>query len=400
MAIDDPSLFTGGVPHEELDRMRAGCPVKHEAGAGDEARGYWSVTAHELIAAASRDTQTYSSYEAGIFLNPDQVVPLDLTRNLLLYKDPPDHTKFRKILQTAFVPKTVAAMEGWIRELVTELIDGVIERGSCDFVAEISTPMPLRVLARLMGLPDADVGRLLAWTREIEEAQQADEGSAALPTFMDMAGYLHEQIALQAEAGADTLVTRLRSAEVDGERLNDDEILVFFGLLVFAGNDTTRNTASSGMLALLENPDQWRVLLDDLGAAERAVEEILRFTSVVNYFCRTTTAEAELGGETIPAGEKVMLWYTAGSRDPSICPEPHRFDVSRGEQRHMAFGGGGRHFCLGAGLARLQLRILFGELSARMPEVRLAGDPERLDSSWANCLTSLPIEFAPGERRA
>lgn len=173
---------------------------------------------------------------------------------------------------------------------------------------------------------------------------------------------------------------------------------MFFGLLVFAGNDTTRNTASSGMLELLRHPVQWQLLCERPDAIADAVEEILRWTSVVNYFCRTATRDTKLGGQRIAAGDKVMLWYTSASRDAAATDEPDRFDVTRSKIDHQAFGGGGRHFCLGAGLARLELRVLFEELTRRMPSIEIAGEPVRLSSAWANSLTSLPVTFEPGER--
>lgn len=211
-----------------------------------------------------------------------------------------------------------------------------------------------------------------------------------------MAGYLQQQVQAQIEAGGDSLVTRMRAGEVDGEQLTDDEILVFFGLLVFAGNDTTRNTASGGALALLSHREQWQMLCDDPELIPQAVEEILRFTSVVNYFARTATKDTEVRGETIPAGAKVVLWYASSSREEQVTDDPQRFDITRSEPVHDAFGGGGRHFCLGHALARLELRILFEELTRRMPDLRIAGPAQRLSSSWANSLTSLPVEFSPG----
>ena len=388
----DAGLFADGPPHELFKQMRDECPVRRDP------RGFFSVTRDEDVAAVSRDFETFSNYEAGIFLNPDQVIPLDLTRNLLLFKDPPDHTKYRQILQTAFVPHSVRKLEPQVRALITRTIDAVIEAGECDFVKDIAVPVPLGVLAELMGLPEDDVPKLKRWTDEIEEGQISTESAAALPTFGEMSVYLMEQIQLQAEAGGDTLVTKLRAAEVDGNSLNDTEILVFFGLLVFAGNDTTRNTASGGMLALLDHPDQWQMLCDRPELIPTAVEEILRYTSVVNYFARTATRDTELNGEPIAKGEKVLIWYTSASRDDAVRDDPDRFDITRQDINHRAFGGGGRHFCLGAGLARLELKVLFEELARRMPDVKQAGPVERLHSSWANSLTSLPIKFTPGER--
>ncbi len=260
-------------------------------------------------------------------------------------------------------------------------------------------PIPLRVLSRLMGLPDSDVPQLENWVEQIERAQQSDTPDEGQKVLGEMTPYLLGKIAEQREAGSGSLVMTLVAAEVDGESLNELEILVFFALLVFAGNDTTRNTMSGGMLALLEHPDQLELLRAEPERIPGAVEEILRWTSVVNYFCRTAKEDTEVSGCPVHAGEKVMLWYPGGSRDPAVNDDPHRFDVTRAEPKHMAFGGGGRHFCLGAGLARLELRVAFEEILGRWGDIRLAGEPERLRSNWANALTRLPIEFTHHQYR-
>jgi len=395
----DPAWFADGPPHELFARMRAETPVRwNELPDGS---GFWSLTRHADIAAVSRDYTSFSSWRQGIFLNPDQVVPLDLTRNLLLYKDPPEHTKYRAILQTAFTPHTVAKLEDAVRRRITRVVDAVIERGECDFAREIAVPVPLGVLSELMGCPDEDIPRLLSWTDRIEQAQRSPEPAAATEVFVEMAGYLHEQIARQAAAGdGESLVMRLREAKVDGEQLDDNEILVFFGLLVFAGNDTTRNTAAAGMSTLLEHRDQLEELVADPALIPAAVEEILRWTSVVQWFARTAKADTQIGGQAIAEGERVVMWYSSGSRDEDVFDRPGSFDIHRPRPDHDAFGGGGRHFCLGAGLARLELRVLFEELTRRMPDIAAAGPPARLVSNWANMTTSLPVRFTPGERLA
>lgn len=392
----DADRFAAGPPHELLDELRAGGPA--ESGHGPTGTRLISVCRHADIAAISKDPGTWSSYEGGIFPHPDQVNTLDVNRNLLLYMDPPQHTKYRRILQTAFVPHSVNKLEPIVRGIVTEVLDAATAGGSCDFAAEVAVPIPLRVLAELMGLPAADLPQLEAWVEGIERAQQSDTPDEGMVVLGEMTPYLQEQIARQREAGADSLVTTLVAAEVDGESLTEIEILVFFALLIFAGNDTTRNTMSGGMLALLEHPDQLELLRVEPERIGAAVEEILRWTSVVNYFCRTATDDTAVAGCPVAAGEKVMLWYPAGSRDPGLNDDPHTFDVTRAEPKHMAFGGGGRHFCLGAGLARLELRVAFEEVLARWGEIRLVGEPQRLHSNWANALTSLPIQFEPKER--
>jgi len=394
----DPAWFTDGPPHELFARMRAEAPVRWNP--LPDGSGFWSLTRHADISAVSRDFETFSSWKAGVFLHPDQVLPLDVTRNLLLYKDPPEHTKYRKILQGALTPHAVAKLEGFVRAEVTRTIDEIIEAGACDVVSDIAVPLPLRVLARLIGVPEQDVGLLYAWTQGLEDGARSAEPAAAVQTLADMGAYLHEQIQLQIERGdEDSLVMTLRNAEVDGHRLDDTEILVFFGLLVFGGNDTTRNTTSSGMLALLEHPEQLSALQADPSLIPSAVEEILRWTSVVNWFARTATRDTEIAGQPIAEGEKVVMWYSSASRDEAVFDQPQRFDISRDSREHKAFGGGGRHFCLGAGLARLELATLFEEITRRMHAPRISGPVQRVVFPWNNSLTSLPITFTPGLRR-
>ncbi len=397
--IFDLRWHEDGPPHELLARMRAEAPVRRNPlPSGGEC---WVVTRHAEVAEISKNPEIFSSYRGGIHLHPDQVAELDLLRNVLLYKDPPEHTKYRKILQTAFTPNTVAKFEDEIRAHVRRTIDAVIESGRCDFVDDIAIPIPLGVLTELMGVPPDDVPQFMRWTDEIEAAQRAAEPDAAVETFGEMAAYLHGQIERQTLEGNDeSLVIRLRHAEVDGTQLNDNEILLFFGLLAFAGNDTTRNTTASGMLALLQRPEVWKELVDDPQLIEGAVEELLRFTSVVQWFSRVTKSHTELCGVPIPEGERVVMWYTSASRDGQVFDDPDVLDIHRSKPDHKAFGGGGRHFCLGAGLARLELKVTFEEIARRMRDMRLAGEIERLPSSWANGLTKMPVEFTPGVKEA
>jgi cholest-4-en-3-one 26-monooxygenase len=397
--LTDPSWHAHGPPHSLFARLRAEDPVHRNP--LPDGTFCWSVTRHADVSAISRDPATFSSFRAGIFLQPDQVVPLALTRNLLLYKDPPEHTKHRVILQKAFTPHTVARLEDAVRARVTRAIDAVIERGKSDFVEDVAIPVPLSVLAELMGVPDEDTVKFAEWTEEIEHASRVPEPAAASEVFVEMAAYLHQQIERQtAEGVEDSLVMRLRAAEVDGNKLDDDEILVFFGLLAFAGNDTTRNTTATGMLALLEHPQLYAELVADPSLVPSAVEEILRYTTVVQYFNRTATSVAEVGGQRIAVGDRVLLWYASASRDEEVFANPQTFDIRRVKPEHKAFGGGGRHFCLGAGLARLELRVVFEEVTRRMPDLRLAGEVERLPSSWAHGLTRMPVTFSPASPRS
>ncbi len=397
--LTDPKWHLDGPPQDLFARMREEAPVRWNP--LPDGSGAWSLTRRRDIAAVSRDPETFSSHAGGIFLHPDQVMPLDLLRNVLLYKDPPEHTKYRLILQKAFTPHAVSALEDAVRRRVTRTIDRVIERGRCDFVDDIAVPIPLGVLTELMGVPERDIAKFRSWTDDIEAAQRATTPSAATDVFVEMSAYLHAQIERQVQEGTDdSLVMRLRNAEVDGERLTDAEILVFFGLLAFAGNDTTRNTTATGMHTLLQHPGQLAAVRDDPGLIRGAVEEILRVTTVVKYFVRTTTVDTEIAGQAVAEGERVIMWYASASRDAEANGDPERFDVRRETVDHAAFGGGGRHFCLGAGLARLELRVTFEEVLRRMGDVCVEGPPEWLPSAWVNGLLSLPVTFTASPRAA
>ncbi|MEA2169191.1 MAG: hypothetical protein QOF76_2491 [Solirubrobacteraceae bacterium] len=400
-AVDlfDPSIHEDGPPHELFAQLRKESPVlKHAVTVYEQDYEVWSVTRHEDIKAISRDTDTWSSFKDGIFIQANQVLPLDVTRNLLLYKDPPEHTKFRGILKKVFTPRVVANLEDQIRARVTKVLDEVIEAGECDFVDDVAVPIPLGVLTELMGVPDEDIPKFRDWTSQIEEAQRSIQENQALETLGDMAGYLYEHT--ESHKDVEGLVKMMREAEVDGEKMKDEEILVFFALLSFAGNDTTRNTTALGLKALLEHPEELQALRDDPELIPNAVEEILRWTTVVKWFVRTATTDTELGGQDIKEGEKVVMWYASASRDEDVFDDPMTFDVRREKPDHDAFGGGGRHFCLGNAVARLELKIIFEEVLRRMQDIELAGEPEMLPSTWAHALTHLPITFTAGAKEA
>lgn len=391
MAIDlfgDASLYADGPPHALFARLRRESPVLRSANphGGD----VWSLFKQADVAAVSKDPETFSSARGGVFLQDDQVAPLEFNRNVILYKDPPEHNKYRSVLQPFFSPRAVAELEDLVTRTVTEALDA-IEGDAFDFVRDVAVPIPLRVLTRLMGVPDDDVPRFYDWTAEIEEAQRSPEPNQALDTFGAMAGYLHEAIQAQLGTDADTLVRRLHDAEVDGESLDDTELLTFFALLAFAGNDTTRNTCATGMQTLLEHPEAMAHLREHPEDMADAVEEILRHTSVVQWFARTATRDTELGGHAVAEGDRVVMWYGSASRDEDVFTDPDTFDIARASTDHKAFGGGGRHFCLGNQVARLELRVIFTEVLRRMPDLRPAGPVERLGSSWANALTAMPV---------
>ena len=395
--LTDPELFADGPPHELFARMRAEAPVRWNPMADGD--GFWSVTKAADISAVSKDTTTFSSERKGMFIREGMPMPLEILNQVILGMDPPRHTKYRLIIQKAFTPRIVGLQQDQIRERITRVIDEVCERGECDLVREISVELPLQVIAEMLGVPQEDRQRLFDWTMQLEAAT-GDPSVDGASAVAEIGMYLASIVTARREEPADDLVTAMVSAEVDGEKLNDFEIAAFFALLMFAGNDTTRNTISGGTLALIENPDERRKLAEDPELIESGVEEMLRWVTPVMHFRRTPTTATELRGVPIREDDKVVMWYASGSRDEEAVPDPMRFDVARPKVDHQAFGGGGRHFCIGSSLARLELRLILPELVRRLPDLELAGPVGRTCSNWVNGFTSMPVTFTPTAREA
>jgi methyl-branched lipid omega-hydroxylase len=390
----DEDLFESGPPHDLFARMRAEEPVRwNQMPDGD---GFWSVTKAADIAAVSKDTTTFSSERSGVFVREGMPMPLDVLNQVILGMDPPRHVKYRGIVQKAFTPRIIAMQEQQIRGRISDLIDEVCERGECDLVSALSVELPLQVIAEMLGVPQDDRQKLFDWTLQIEKAV-SDPSVSGVEALGQIGVYLAGVVAERRQTPADDLVTALINAEVDGEQLNDFEIAAMFALLMFAGNDTTRNTISGGALALMEYADERQRLIDDPSLIDFAAEEILRWVTPVMWFRRTPTTDTELRGVSLQEGDKVVIWYASGSRDEELVEDPMRFDVSR-DISHQAFGGGGRHFCLGASLARLELKLVFPEILRRLPDMELTGPVGRTRSNWVNGFTSIPVRFTPTRR--
>lgn len=395
--LTDLSYFEDGPPHEIFARLRSEASPHWNALTGDEP-GFWSFTKFADIQAISKDPATFSSTRGGVFTTAQGAVPPEVLAEVILGMDPPRHTQQRNIMQVVFTPKLMRQKEAAIRDIVTELIDDVIEKGECDFVDDIAVELPLRVIADMLGVPQDDRRQLFDWTNKLSRAAATSDPQMGLGALMEIGGYLNGLTAERKANPADDLISRLITAEVDGESLSEQEITFFFGILMFAGNDTTRNTASGGLRALIENEDERQKLIGNPAAIPNAIEEMLRWVTPVIYFTRTAQCDTEVGGHPIREGERVAMWYPAGSRDPEMNADPERFDVSRQKPMHQAFGGGGPHFCLGNALAKLELRVLFEELMRRIPDMQFAGPITRLTSNFSNELTSMPVTFTPGTR--
>jgi cytochrome P450 len=398
--VIDREAWAEGPPHPLFRRLRNECPVhwSGEIPEFPEESGYWSVTRAEDIHAVSRDWQTYSSERRGITA-ASAAFPLELIQAMFIGMDPPRHDRLKALFQAGFTPKRIAEHEDEIRTIVVRVLDRLDGRAMCDLVTDVAQPAVARVIHSFMGVPESDDAMWADLMNATLGAGDPDLNPAGLDAVVEkLVPQIFERvrslIAERRERPTDDLTSVLVHAEVDGHRLEEHEIVMGFFLLVAAGNDSTKATYSSGMRALMEHPDQRKLLLEDPSLIPGAVEEALRMYPAFAHFARTATADVELGGQTIREGEKVVMWYVSSNRDETRFEDPDRFDVRRNPD-HQAFGAGGRHFCLGTALARLELRILFEETLKRYPDMEMDGEPTWVESPFINQLKTLPVRLRP-----
>jgi cholest-4-en-3-one 26-monooxygenase len=396
--LSNPDHFRSGWPHEAFRRLRAEAPVYWNR--DGDGSGFWVLSKYRDVWNVSLDQATFSSGRRGALLRDWSDEERDAQREILINMDPPRHTKYRRLVNMGFSPKMVTRLEPHIREMANRIIDAVATRGTCDFVTEIAAELPLQVIAEMIGVPLEDRHLVFDWSNKMVGFDDPEYGATedvGRQASMEMFMYAN-QLALERRAAPrDDLVSVLMSAEVDGEKLSEHEFDSFFLLLAVAGNETTRNLISGGMLALIEHPEQYDRLRRHPSLMPTAVEEMLRWVSPVMQFRRTATRDVELHGRRIREGDKVTLWYGSANRDEDMFPHADRFDVGREPNDHLAFGIG-PHFCLGANLARLEIRIMFEALLRRLPDIALAGPVERLRSNFLNGIKRMPVRFTP-ERR-
>ncbi|MDQ1373079.1 MAG: hypothetical protein QOJ09_417 [Actinomycetota bacterium] len=395
----DRDRFTKGVPHDWLTFLRNNAPVYHHP--EPDGPGFWVLTKHADVTLVGKDGRTFSSDQSrgGVVGIEDQGPIEDAgfgDAKLMLMTDPPEHTRKRKLVNHGFTPRMITRMEDHIRDLTNELLDSAIAKGECDFVVDVAAELPLLVIAELIGVPVEDRHKIFEWSNrmigsEDPEYSIADEEVFAAQVEMFMyAGGLAEE---RRKEPRDDIMTALLNAEVDGDRMSDMDFNLFFMLLSVAGNETTRNAIAHGMDAFLDNPDQYRLLVEDPSRIDSATEEILRWASPVMYFRRNATEDVEIRGSQIKEGDKLSIWYVSANRDEEVFEDPFRFDIGRDPNPHIAFGGGGPHFCLGANLARMEIRVLFEELVKRVPRVESLGDADRLRSNFIAGIKHLPVRF-------
>ena len=396
--IYDPDRYVAGVPHDVFDALRAKSPVYRQAMPGEP--GYWAVLTHADVVYVAKHPNLFSANEGGVVLENLDPENLAMMRNMLLAMDPPRHLDYRRPLLPSFKARVIAGLEPRIRAICREIFAAVPESGEVEFVHDVTSSLPSQVIGELMGLPPADWSKIHRWA-EMQTSGQDPELADAEGSYADggAAGSTHMAmyaISLAAQRRLappqEDLTTLILESEFGGSHMTDLDFGSFFVQLVTAGNDTTKTMLASGLHALLDHPEQLAELRANPALIPQAVEEILRWANPLHYFRRTATADTELGGAAIKAGDKVAMYYTAANRDPAVFADPHAFDIHRSPNPHLSFGIA-EHFCLGVHLARLEGRLFFEELLATFPSIVQTGPVRRTRSNLNNAIKALPVRL-------
>ncbi|MGW6118040.1 cytochrome P450 [Nocardia sp. NPDC055165] len=403
----DPALWESRNPVQEFAELRRTAPVwwnaqTDEQSGGFRDGGYWVITKHEDIKEVSRNPELFSSERKGSVIRlPGEVTPeqIELTGALLLNMDPPKHTKIRRIIAKGFTPRAVEGLRAALTERAGAIVAAARAAGGGDFVEQVACELPLQAIAELVGVPQQDRRKLFDWSNQMLNYDDPEYGDATTTdasstAAMEILGYAWNMAEQRRTDPADDIVSRLVHADLDGEALGSDEFGFFVILLAVAGNETTRNAITHGMKAFIDNPDQWELYKRQ--RPRTAPDEIVRWATPVTVFQRTATADTELGGQLIRAGQRVGLFYSSANFDEDAFESPFRFDISRDPNPHLGFGGTGAHFCVGANLARLEIELIFNAIADVMPDLSQISEPQRLRSGWINGIKHWQVSYESG----
>jgi len=393
----DCDQYVVAPPHEKLRKLREHAPVYWNPADGRGAPGFWACTRYEDVVHISTHPNLFSSWKGGTNIEDYDEEDLPAMRAMMLTMDPPEHSRYRKIISKGFTPRMVRELEPNVRRVAREIVDKVAKKGRCDFVADLAVELPLQVLAELLGVPQEDRQKLFDWSNcmiGFDDPEFRTSMEQGRMTAMEIWGYANELIEKRQESPASDLISVVMRGEVDGERISVAEMDAFFLLLTVAGNETTRNLISGAMHALFQNPAQLERLYADPSLMPSAVEEFLRWVTPVMYFRRTAMEDTEIRGVPIKAGEKVAMYHLSANFDESVFPDPFKFDVGRQPNEHLTFGIG-EHYCMGAHLARLEIQIFFEEVIGRLKNLKLESEPRRLRSNFINGVKEMQVSFTP-----
>jgi cholest-4-en-3-one 26-monooxygenase len=385
------------VPYDQFARLRRDAPVYwHEH---PDAEGFWVVTRYDDVRAVSRDHETFSTELGSTFVQDQTPEALEMIRMTILNMDPPKHSRYRRLVSAGFTPRMIGRLIDRIQERAVAIVAGIEGRDDVEFVEEVAAELPLQMICEMIGVPDEDRHLIFDWSNQLVGFQDEDfrtsEESGQIAAA-EIYAYCHAIADDRRAQGRDDIMTALVNAEVDGDRLTQDEINMFFVTLVVAGNETTRNLIAHSLLALLERPAVKADLvanIDDDALWLTATDEFLRWGTSIHNFRRTATRDTEISGQPISAGDKVVIFYASANRDPDHFAEPDVFNPRRTPNEHLTFGGGGAHFCLGANLARAQIRVMMREFLRRYPNVDAAGEHRRMRSDFVNGIKYLPVRL-------
>jgi cholest-4-en-3-one 26-monooxygenase len=392
--------WAADVPQEAFTTLRREAPVFWHELEGEKAPGFWAVTKHADVREVSRDVATYSSEEKGTFIADPTPEGLAAMRMTLLNMDPPKHNRYRRLVNRGFTPRMVRKIEEQVVQRAREIVDGVCERGEIDFVADVACEMPAGVICDMIGVPPEDRKQIVEWTNTMvgfddpywRNTPEAGELAAA-----SIYAYCDELAEERRANPRDDIMSILVQADVDGEQLNREELDMFFVILAVAGNETTRNLISHSMRALIDHPQARDDLLADPTLWDSAVEEFLRWGTSIHNFRRTAMHDTVLNGQEIKQGDKVVVYYASANFDEDVFDDPFTLDIRRSPNDHLTFGGGGEHFCLGANLARAEIKAMLREFITRCPDVELADTPLRMRSDFINGINRMPVRFTPSK---
>ena len=394
----DPDLSAHGRPMAKFAEQRSTAPVAwvplRRGSAGFDDEGYWAVTRHADVKEVSKDSETFSSYENTAIIRFQEGITrqqIELQRYIMLNIDPPHHTALRGIVSRGFTPRAINSLKTVLAMRAERIVKAAAEKESGDFVVDVACELPLQAIAELLGVPQDDRVKIFDWSNQMiayDDPEYEIEPEAAAA---QMLGYFMDMAEDRKKNPQDDIVTKLVHADVDGGHLSSDEFGFFVILLAVAGNETTRNAITHGMVAMLEHRDQWELYKSSRPAT--AADEIVRFATPVSVFQRTAMTDTELGGQKIKAGDRLGLFYASANFDPDVFEDPERFDINRSPNPHLGFGGSGAHFCLGANLARLEIDLIFNAIADHLPDITMAGEPRMLRSGWLHAVKELPVRY-------
>ena len=395
----DPDVLLKGIPVTEFAELRKTAPVwwNHQDESIFDDGGYWVISRHEDIKSISRNNTLWSTNAKGAVMRlPDGVTAeqLDLTKALLINHDAPEHTRLRKIVSRLFTPRAIAGMEAKLADAAREIVRAAAEKDSGNFVDDVAMTLPLLAIADLIGVPEADREKLFHWTNAIMNTDDPDFDADPTTANAELMGYAYTMAEDRRRCPADDIVTKLVQAGMDdeaGESLGEVEFAFFVILLAVAGNETTRNAMTHGMNAFFDNPDQWELFTRE--RPDTAIDEIIRWATPVHCFQRTALDDVELGGVTIAKGQRAGLFYSSANFDEDVFDRPFEFDIMRNPNPHLAFGGNGAHFCIGANLARMEIKLMFNEIADQIPDISKLAEPQRLRSGWINGVKDLQVAY-------